>query len=122
MRHSYLDIGLGKRRTYIFINNFRWYFNNIKARSDKIDVEYMEREKLHMVEALMKKKNVDEKVLREYLKEIEGEKYNEDEMTKIQIEDDETFTDIVNKFLADEDPVEEYVSTYLHFLLIYYLL
>lgn len=80
-----------------------------------MDVEYMEREKLHMIEALMKKKNVDEKVLREYLKEMEGKKCDEDDMTKIQVEDDETLTDIVNKLLTDENPAKEYVSTDMHF-------
>lgn len=74
----------------------------------------MEREKLHMVEALMKKKNVDEKELREYLKEIEGGKFDEDEI-QIKIEDDETYTDIVNKLLFGENTTEEYVNTVLLF-------
>lgn len=62
-----------------------------------------------MIEAMMKKKNVDEKQLEEYFKGVETKKYDEDDMAKIRLEADETYKDIVNKLMA-AGHTAEYVS------------
>lgn len=89
----------------------RWYFNRSgpQTRLGKMREKYLEREKRHMIEAMMKKKNVDEKQLEEYFKGIETKKYDEDDMAKIRLEADETYKDIVNKLMA-AGHTEEYVS------------
>lgn len=76
----------------------------------KMKEKYMERETRYMVEAMMKKKNISEKQLEEYYKETKEKKYDENYLTKIRFEADETYKDIVNKLLAAEHD-EEYVST-----------
>jgi len=73
--------------------------------------EYMEREKRYMIETMMKKKNVDQKQMEEYFKRIEANKCDEDGITKIQLEADETYNDVINKLLATEHN-DEYVSTH----------
>lgn len=68
----------------------------------------MEREKRYMIEAMMKKKNVNQKQLEDYFNGIEGEKHDENDINKIRLKDDETYKDIINKLLAAEN-IEEYV-------------
>lgn len=55
-----------------------------------------------MIEAMMKKKNVDQKQLEEYFKGIQENKYNKDDITKLKFEADESYRDIVNKLLNIE--------------------
>jgi len=71
--------------------------------------KYLQREKLHMIEAMMKKKNVDQKQLEEYFKGVEENKYNKDDITNMKFEADESYRDIVNKILATEK-TEEHVK------------
>lgn len=80
-----------------------------QTRLGKMREKYLEREKQYMIDAMMKKKNVDEKQLKEYFEGIEAKKYDEDDMAKIRLEADETYKDIVNKLMAAER-TEEYVS------------
>jgi len=61
-----------------------------------------------MIEAMMKKKNVDKKQLEEYFKGVEENKYNKEDITNIKFESDESYRDIINKILATEN-TEEYV-------------
>lgn len=92
------------------INNFSWCFNRkgSQTRMGKMRDKYLQREKRHMIEAMMKKKNVDQKQLEEYFKVVEENKYNKDDITNMQFEPDESYRDIVNKILATEN-TEEHV-------------
>jgi len=79
----------------------------------KLREKYMDREKKYMVESMMKKKNVNQKDLDEYLRGIETTKYDEDNMAKIRLEADEAYRDIVNKLVAAEH-TKEYVNAELN--------
>lgn len=68
----------------------------------------MDREKRYMIEAMMKKKNVSQEQLEEYFKGVEI-KSSRDDATKISLDVDETYEDIVNELLAVEH-TEEYVN------------
>lgn len=70
--------------------------------------KYLQREQRHMIEAMMKKKKVDQKQLEEYFKGVEENKYNKDDITNMKFESDESCRDIINKILATEN-TEEYV-------------
>lgn len=61
-----------------------------------------------MIEAMMKKKNVDQKQLEEYFKAVEENKNNKDDISNMKFEADESYRDIVNKILTTEN-TEEYV-------------
>jgi hypothetical protein len=61
-----------------------------------------------MIEAMMKKKNIDQKQLEEYFKGIEENKYDKDDITNIKFEANESYRDIVNKILSAEQ-TKEYV-------------
>lgn len=74
----------------------------------------MEREKRYMVEAMMKKKNISEKQLEEYFEEIKEKKYDENYLTKIRFEADETYKDIVNKLLAAEHNEDDVNASFSH--------
>lgn len=64
-----------------------------------------------MIETLMKKKNVSQKQLEEYLKKIDEKKNIDDDTSDIHFETDETYRDIVNKLLNSEmHTAEGYVS------------
>lgn len=91
----------------------------------------MEREKQHMVEAMMKKKNVNKKQLDEYFKEVKMKTHDEKDIRKMRLEADETYRDIVNKLLIDNQaeksvntstytyPLETYIFTTVFFLQTY---
>lgn len=77
--------------------------------------EYAEREKRYMIKTMMKKKNVDQKQLEEYLKGSDGKEYDEDRITKMRFASDEThIIDIENILLAEEHS-GEYVNTVFQF-------
>lgn len=61
-----------------------------------------------MIEAMMKKKNIDQKQLEEYFKAIEDNKYDKDDITNMKFEANESYRDIVNKILSAEQ-TKEYV-------------
>lgn len=71
-----------------------------------------------MIEAMMKKKNVDQKQLEEYFKGMETKKYDDDGMAKVKMEADETYKDIVSKLLASEH-AQGYVSTHIYSYVLY---
>lgn len=92
------------------INDFSWCFSRKESqtRLGKMRDKYLQREKRHMIEAMMKKKNVDQKQLEEYFKGVEENKYNKDDITNMKFEADESCRDIVDKILATEN-TEEHV-------------
>jgi len=68
-----------------------------------------------MIKTMMKKKNVDQKQLEEYLKGSDGKEYDEDRITKMRFASDEThIIDIENILLAEEHS-GEYVNTVFQF-------
>lgn len=71
--------------------------------------KFTEREKRHMIETMMKKKNVSQQQLDEYIKSIETKTYDGSNVNKIGFKADETYRHIVNKLL-DTEQTEEYVS------------
>eukprot|EP00102_Acyrthosiphon_pisum_P020917 XP_016658127.1 PREDICTED: uncharacterized protein LOC100571197 [Acyrthosiphon pisum] len=92
----------------IWDETFNWCFNRKgpQTRLGKMRDKYLQREKRHMIEAMMKKKNVDQKQLEEYFKGLEENKYNKDDITNMKFEADESYRDIVNKILATENTEE----------------
>jgi len=92
------------------INDFSWCFSRKEpqTRLGKMRDKYLQREKRHMIEAMMKKKNVDQKQLEEYFKGVEENKYNKDDIANMKFEADESYRDIVDKILATEN-IEEHV-------------
>lgn len=79
--------------------------------------KYEEREKQYMIEALMKKKNINQKHLEEHSKGVQGKNNYDDDISKIRFDTDETYRDVVKKML-DFERTEEYgVSTKCFFLL-----
>jgi len=73
--------------------------------------EYAERETRYMIETMMKKKNVDQKQLEEYVKESEGKKYDEGKITKIRFNHNETRNIDIENILLAEEHSGEYVNT-----------
>lgn len=71
--------------------------------------KFSEREKRHMIETMMKKKNVSQQQLDEYIKSIEMKTFDGSHVNKIRFQADETYRHIINKLLAVEQ-TEEYVS------------
>lgn len=72
--------------------------------------DYILQEKRRMIEATLKKKNVNESQLKALYEEFERVKNDKVEIAKLKNEADEIYVDIVNKLLAAED-TEEYVNT-----------
>lgn len=99
-----------KINKYVLNDNFRWYYNKLKTRMGKMKQEYILQEKRRMIEATLKKKNVNESQLKALYEEFEQGKNDKDDIAKLKNEADEIYADIVNKLLAAED-TEEYVIT-----------
>lgn len=69
--------------------------------------KFTEREKRHMIEAMMQKKNVSQQQLDEFIKNIEMKTYDGSNAKKIRFKSDETYRHIVNKLLAAEETKED---------------
>ncbi|XP_060848211.1 dynein axonemal intermediate chain 3-like isoform X2 [Rhopalosiphum padi] len=92
----------------IIDETLNWCFNQKgpQTRLGKMRDKYLQREKRHMIEAMMKKKNIDQKQLEEYFKGIEENKYDKDDITNMKFEANESYRDIVNKILSAEQTKE----------------
>ncbi|XP_025202203.1 uncharacterized protein LOC112599497 [Melanaphis sacchari] len=92
----------------IFDETFNWCINRkgSQTRLGKMRDKYLLREKRYMIEAMMKKKNVDQKQLEDYFKGIEENKYDKNEITNMKFEANESYKDIVNKILSVEETNE----------------
>ncbi|CAH1731486.1 unnamed protein product [Aphis gossypii] len=87
---------------------YNWCLNRKgpQTRLGKMRDKYLQRERRHMIEAMMKKKNIDQKQLEEYFKAIEDNKYDKDDITNMKFEANESYRDIVNKILSAEQTKE----------------
>jgi len=73
--------------------------------------EYIQREKRHMVETMMKKKHISQKQFDEYYDGIMNKSSNKtEEISIIRSEADKKYSEIINKLLAT-DHRGEYVIT-----------
>ncbi|XP_050436301.1 uncharacterized protein LOC126843044 [Adelges cooleyi] len=96
----------------ICVETFKWYFNRrgSQTRLRKMKEIHTERQRRHMLEIIMKKKNVSKKQLEEFInpvqQESERKKDFKDDMERMRSEADKTFRDIVNKLLPSEQKVE----------------
>uniref|UniRef100_A0A2S2R2B2 WD repeat-containing protein 63 n=1 Tax=Sipha flava TaxID=143950 RepID=A0A2S2R2B2_9HEMI len=84
----------------------KWYLNRCGSKSRLTREKFTEREKRHMIETLMQKKNVNQQQLDEYIRNNEMKTSDESNVKKIRFKSDETYKHIVNKLLAAEETKE----------------
>ncbi|XP_050527751.1 uncharacterized protein LOC126897863 isoform X2 [Daktulosphaira vitifoliae] len=91
---------------------FTWYLNRRGPLThlSKMNKLYIERERRHMLDVMMAKKNINETQLEEFinpiLKETERKKHIKEDMEKMRLKADKAFRDIVNKLLPPDPNLE----------------